>query len=358
MARCTRKGCGVEFKEGEASTCNYHPGTPVFHEGLKSWSCCQDINKPVLDFDEFMTIPPCTEIQGHTSKVEAPISPAPVPRSTVNVSSETTSDGKEIYQVGGVHKDSLTSSASAKQEVTAAMPAPPPVPVLEVDDLNQAVPVGTPCKRKGCHTIFVSDEQNRQGDGEGTICRYHPLPPYFREGSKGYLCCKRRVLEFDEFLKIEGCQTGRHCFIPVVTEPKASIHSYHTTEEQVTCRIDHYQTPSQVHVSIFAKQVDKERSTVTFEDNKAMLDLFLPNNRRFTRTLDLFGGIDPRSCTSKVLGTKVELTLQKIDARSWTVLEKTDRDLGPISLTFGVGGRTGTVGGKEIILDESNKLRT
>lgn len=40
------------------------------------------------------------------------------------------------------------------------------------------------------------------------------------------------------------------------------------------------------------------------------------------------------------------------------MLEKTDRDLGSISLTFGVGGRTGTVGGKEIILDESNKART
>lgn len=29
---------------------------------------------------------------------------------------------------------------------------------------------------------------------------------------KGYLCCKRRVLEFEEFLKIEGCKTGRHVF--------------------------------------------------------------------------------------------------------------------------------------------------
>ena len=29
----------------------------VFHEGLKSYSCCSDKNKPVLDFDEFMRIP-------------------------------------------------------------------------------------------------------------------------------------------------------------------------------------------------------------------------------------------------------------------------------------------------------------
>lgn len=28
----------------------------VFHEGLKSWSCCKDVNKPELDFDQFMKI--------------------------------------------------------------------------------------------------------------------------------------------------------------------------------------------------------------------------------------------------------------------------------------------------------------
>lgn len=32
--------------------------------------------------------------------------------------------------------------------------------------------------------------------------------------SQGYLCCRRRVLEFDEFLKIEGCKKGCHIFVP------------------------------------------------------------------------------------------------------------------------------------------------
>lgn len=31
---------------------------------------------------------------------------------------------------------------------------------------------------------------------------------------QGYLCCKRRVLEFEAFLKIEGCTKGRHVFVP------------------------------------------------------------------------------------------------------------------------------------------------
>lgn len=35
------------------------------------------------------------------------------------------------------------------------------------------------------------------------------------------MCCKRRVLEFDEFLKIEGCKRGRHVFAPKQrTEPQ------------------------------------------------------------------------------------------------------------------------------------------
>lgn len=68
----------------------------------------------------------------------------------------------------------------------------------------------------------------------------------FHEGSKGYLCCKRRVLEFPEFLKIEGCTTGKHLFVGPKKDPNQ--------EEEVTCRIDHYQTPMQVHVSAYAKK--------------------------------------------------------------------------------------------------------
>jgi hypothetical protein len=42
-----------------------------------------------------------------------------------------------------------------------------------------------------------------------------------------------------------------------------------------TCRIDHYQTRDRVHVSIFAKQADKERSQVKFEETQVRF----PSNR-------------------------------------------------------------------------------
>jgi len=54
---------------------------------------------------------------------------------------------------------------------------------------------------------------------------------------------------------------------------------------------------------------------------------------------------------------EVELHLKKQDTRSWIMLEKTTKHIGNISLTFGVGGRTGTVGAKDLVLDEANKSR-
>lgn len=64
-------------------------------------------------------------------------------------------------------------------------------------------------------------------------------------------------------MKIEGCKTGRHLFAPKATPSVAA-----NVEEIVDCRMDHYQTPSEVHVSVFAKKCDKEKSKVTFEEDK------------------------------------------------------------------------------------------
>lgn len=37
------------------------------------------------------------------------------------------------------------------------------------------------------------------------------------------------------------------------------------------CRIDHYQTPTEIHVSVFAKQADKERSAVKIASNEVSI---------------------------------------------------------------------------------------
>ncbi|CAL1301054.1 unnamed protein product, partial [Larinioides sclopetarius] len=50
---CLNKGCHATYK-GEVSnaeTCLYHSGIPVFHEGMKYWSCCV---KRTTDFNSFL----------------------------------------------------------------------------------------------------------------------------------------------------------------------------------------------------------------------------------------------------------------------------------------------------------------
>ncbi|CDO72884.1 hypothetical protein BN946_scf185002.g69 [Trametes cinnabarina] len=360
MPRCTHKGCGQEFdpENNGPDSCTFHPGAPIFHEGLKSWSCCSDVNKPVLDFDEFMKIQGCTKGQ-HTD--EAPeVAPKPQPAPQVDLKMTSSQAGTETYSSGPT--GTLSSTAPAE-------PAPAPKFEEEEDDLSVPVPPGTVCRHNGCNVAYESDELHRKEGGAAAECTYHPKPPIFHEGSKvgctascvvryaihahtskGYLCCKRRVLEFEEFLKIEGCKKGRHVFVP---KKRAE-----SEEEELTqCRIDHYQTPTEVHASVFAKQADPGTSTIKIEENQVHLDLYLPGKKRFCKTLNLWGPINPEESSYKFYGTKVELKLKKKDTRSWTLLEKTDKDLGHINFTFGVGGRTGTIGAKELILDDVNRTR-
>jgi len=347
MPQCARNGCGQEYDAAQntSTSCSYHLGGPVFHEGLKSWSCCNTVNKPVLDFDEFMKLPGCTA-GSHTEEAAKP-PPAVTPRKpAANVTVTEVEPGKEVFTTVGAKPSAF--SASPKNAPPPVEPAP--VIVEDEDDTSIPVAVGTICRRTGCGAEFVSDEVNRVGDGEDTVCTYHPAPPIFHEGSKGYLCCKPRVLEFDQFLKIPGCKTGRHVFAP-----KRKLNA--PSEELTDCRVDHYQTPQEVHVTVFAKQADKEKSLVKVEESQIHFDLFLPNSKRFKKTITLFGPVDPEVSSHKFYGTKVEVVLKKLDNRSWTVLERTTHDLGNISLTFGVGGRTGTIGAKNVVLDDQNKTR-
>ncbi|KAG5220075.1 chord-domain-containing protein [Salix suchowensis] len=310
MPTCSRNGCKKGFEEGTSEPCTHHPGAP-------------DVNKPVTDFDDFLKIPVLefvntalnivltSLIQGCSTADDHDANAAPVEavKSTPNTSLHMTEtlDGKEVY---GSSKQARTAS----QDATIA-----PTPVIQEED-DPSVPVspGTPCRRRGCGVAFVSDALNRSEDGEGS------------------------------------------------------------TEEKVSCRIDHYQTVDKVHVSVFAKAVDKDKSNIGFEASQVRIahdhilsatfcrsgspgiDRFIstPVQTIFSKTRSFWPN-RPYSFDLQRTGIEgrsdVELHLHKQDTRSWTVLEKPTQSLGNISLTFGVGGRTGTIGGKEVVLDGSNK---
>lgn len=77
---------------------------------------------------------------------------------------------------------------------------------------------------------------------------------------------------------MKGCTTGRHVFVPKVAPggpvcirlsqfDADTVTEMHLQVEELTeARIDHYQTLSEVHVSVFAKKADPERSTVRIEE--------------------------------------------------------------------------------------------
>ncbi|KAH9813829.1 HSP20-like chaperone [Melampsora americana] len=295
LVKCTRSGCGQEFdsNQNQTSDCVFHPGNPVFHEGMKSWSCCKTVNKPVLEFDQFI------KIKGSP--------PKPTSQITSNQINSSATDSKE----------------KPKEKVE--------VKELE-DDPESIVPKGSKCKRLTCGQEWKSEVDSKRGELNHDECTYHPGTPIFHEGSKGYSCCKKRVLDFDEFLKISGFQT----FNP------------DDQEEIINCRFDYYQTPTSVIVSVFGKGAIKDHSEVIFENQVMKVNLKLPGNKRFDKSFKLFGKINTTESTYKILSTKCEIILVKLDGISWSNLEEGDNFAGTV--TFGVGGRTGTVGAKEIAI--------
>jgi hypothetical protein len=206
MTTCTRKGCGKTFDESnnEAADCCFHSGVPgecsalsaqlpslallsqlnllafytVFHEGLKSWSCCSDRNRrtppfslhpmsrspflsatAVTSFDEFLSIPGC--LSG-THSSEAPIAPPqPIVPPTATPTTKNAA-GQEVY---GAHPP-LPPAPSPAPAKDAAKPVST-VYVEEQDDPEVVVEKGARCMRKACGQSYEGE------DRENEECRYH-----------------------------------------------------------------------------------------------------------------------------------------------------------------------------------------
>ncbi|KAL5356888.1 chord-domain-containing protein [Aspergillus floccosus] len=302
-SKCVHKGCGKEFSDPD-EPCVYHPGPPVFHEGQKGWKCC----KPrVLTFDEFLAIPPCTTGK-HSTVDDTPAELA-----------DTKKPAPEL-DIAAPQPVAPTAAAAAPPRPAASPAIPPPsnaaTPVneeSESDDPSQEIPANATCRRKGCNASY-----NSSGSREDETCVHHPGQPIFHEGSKGWSCCKKRVLEFDEFLKIQGCkEKKKHLFVGKGKPPGE--------EKLESVRNDFYQTPHSVNVSLYLKKIDKTKASVKFAVNSIDLDLPTTDNKRYTDTYELFAPIDPEKSQFRVLGTKLELTLVKADGTSWPVLRKEDK---------------------------------
>lgn len=267
-----------------------------------------------------MEIPPCTT--GKHSTVDDTPKPEPKPdNAEVDAKIKAEKERAENLQPA-------VARVAVAAQPPRATPSPAPPEEEEEDDPDVPIPDGATCKRRACGVSYKAGQSR-----EGEECVHHPGQPLFHEGSKGYTCCKRRVLEFDEFLKIPGCKTKpRHLFVGKKKDP--------TSEEEIKdVRNDFYQTASSVIASLYLKKVDKERSKIEFADSTTItLDLHTTDKKRYQTSMVLFGATKPEENKAKIMGTKVELTLAKADGLGWPVLRADDPHTGEI-IQAGRAGR-------------------
>ncbi len=265
-----------------------------------------------------MTIPPCTT--GKHSTVDDTPAPEPKPKD------EDIEAKIEEQRIKKENPEPPVARVAVAAQPPRATPSPAP-PEDEDDDPEIPVPDGASCKRRGCGVSY-KEEEGRAGEQ----CIHHPGQAQFHEGSKGWTCCKKRVLEFDEFMKIPGCTTkDRHLFVGKKKDPAA--------EEQLTeVRNDYYQTATTVIASLYLKKIDKERSKVEFAANSIDLDLHTADSKHYQTCMTLFAPIKPADSAFKIMGTKLELTLAKADGAGWPVLRADDPQTGSI-IQAGRAGR-------------------
>ncbi|AOA62356.1 Cochaperone protein [Komagataella phaffii CBS 7435] len=88
-------------------------------------------------------------------------------------------------------------------------------------------------------------------------------------------------------------------------------------------RIDWYQNSTEVNISIFVKKIDKSSLKVDFAKDSLEVSFPLPDSGEdYTYKIEkLFAKIDPSQSSYTVFGTKLELTLQKIEPIQWNSIE-------------------------------------
>jgi len=90
--------------------------------------------------------------------------------------------------------------------------------------------------------------------------------------------------------------------------------------------IQFYQTEPDVVVSILAKQLKKEEVSVEFSSESFLAKAILSDGTNYEKEVRLAKHIKPDSCSYKVLSTKIEIRLRKLEGGSWSNLEAKDAD--------------------------------
>ncbi|XP_016952691.1 cysteine and histidine-rich domain-containing protein morgana [Drosophila biarmipes] len=307
MEQCYNRGCGQLFDPATNNdeSCRHHPGEPFFHDAYKGWGCC---NKKSVDFTEFLNIKGCT-LAKH-SNVKPPEPEKPV---------KDESDKDEVIEVRAPIKEALPRPP-IESPLTVLQPTVAPAlkaivfatktPVAQ--KTSDAIEVGTSCKNNGCTYSFAGTSSDF---GE---CTHHPGVPIFHEGLKFWSCCQKRTSDFAQFMAQKGCAYGQHKWVKENDDKKV-----------VQCRYDWHQTATNVVVAIYAKKYDWSQSLVELNPIRLHVNLVFPEQEdaRFDLDLELRGIVNVSKASAHMYGTKVEITLPKLEPGSWSNLNFPNKKL-------------------------------
>ena len=143
LLQCYNNGCGKEFSTqiNTDTSCVYHPGSVVFHDALKGWSCCK---KRSTDFTDAMNIPGCTRGKHSNKKPEKPVKPKVkvVQQEVVNRPVEEP-EMRPSINVERLMMKIITKSSYNQNKVN----------VRVADVVSEEIVIGTPCFNKGCFQV-------------------------------------------------------------------------------------------------------------------------------------------------------------------------------------------------------------
>ncbi|XP_069129812.1 protein SGT1 homolog isoform X2 [Argopecten irradians] len=110
-----------------------------------------------------------------------------------------------------------------------------------------------------------------------------------------------------------------------VTRPSAVPSS--STPQAVTMptgprtRYDWYQTETMVIITVMIKKVQQEDCKIDINEQSVSVCIKLPSGSDYTLELDLAHKIIPEKSLYKIMSTKVEIKLKKVEGVRWTMLE-------------------------------------
>ncbi|CAL9008561.1 unnamed protein product [Prunus brigantina] len=214
--KCQRIGCSAKFSEDDnpEGSCQYHD-SPIFHDGIKEWSCCK---KRSHDFSLFLEIKGCKTGKHTTEKPMLPKAKPKTPVSAPTAPPATDASSKESCsrcRQGFFCSDHGSQAKEMNSKPVNVATTPLAESITDVEGTSapskKIVGINEPqlCKNKGCGKTF------KEKDNHEAACSYHPGPAIFHDRVRGWKCCDVHVKEFDEFMSIPPCTKGWHNADPV-----------------------------------------------------------------------------------------------------------------------------------------------